>query len=182
MTKREIWWGRSRPRSKPPKRPARWDSNDDRDIKAMTDWVLYQLDIQADFDELESMWEEGYEHISREQMAIEAADGGDIEPLRKLHPKLANYLHLPPRRREQGRPKMRVRPPESTDDPALRVLVAAQDVEFIKRLWKREYGRQNRTTAPSAVEIAAKRWDVSAADLRRFKKKHPRVLHRKSRT
>lgn len=57
-----------------------------------------------------------------------------------------------------------------------RMFLAAVDTEIIKRLWKQEFGRQNRTNSPTAEEIAAKRWNVLAEALSNYRKKHHQIL------
>ncbi len=248
MTKRD----KEVPLGPEPERP-RWD--DARDITAMTKWVNWHLDrhefesMRVDLDD--PVWDQLASQDAEELYLAErrsphdplyfecqAADYGDIKPLRKRLPQLAKYLHAPPR--APHRPKMNhLLPPELPEsqdarrtlqdflaklptvqgfviirpedpDPKFRELwaelrklppeyqryladlrryeaeqrmfMAAQDVVFIRRLWKRVFKKQNRKTAPSAEEIAADRYEVSVDDLKNYQKKHPRILRRKSRT
>jgi hypothetical protein len=86
---------------------------------------------------------------------IDLAWQGDVEPLRESlrkagHPyaELADLI-FPPNRGQGGGRHYR----------NLRAAEAAEDVEYIRRLWKDEYGRWKRSqrgNPPTAVQIAAK--------------------------
>jgi hypothetical protein len=94
-----------------------------------------------------------------EQRAIEE---GDIEALRRLHPRLARFLNLPPQR---GRPKKIDRDPWSRQK---RLADAIAELPRIRAIWEKNYGRSRRPpNAITAAQIAAERWGVSEDDLKR---------------
>src|SRR5262249_4809783 len=122
-------------------KPPWWSQNKD-DIDAMVAWVNERLRVRF----LERMnklalelYEQGVEfnpeglgtppvHYSYEA-AIDEARKGNVEPLRKHRPEIADLIHRPKRRRgERGFPRN------------LRLDWAVEDVKFIRQLWKREYG------------------------------------------
>ncbi len=86
----------------------------------------------------------------REAQAINAAEHGNIEPLRELYPKLVRFLFRPKRPNKSPFPKNR--PLVFAD----RVSNAADDVRRIRAIWKLHYGKKNQPGL--AEEIAAERW------------------------
>jgi hypothetical protein len=105
---------------------------------------------------------------------IYAAEHGDIEPLKQKYPHLAPYLCLPKRKRG-----VRFFKPEHPwwqyDNPFLalghalqaedKVQCALDDVKRIRAIWRKEYGRYNRSDLISAEQIAANRWGVDVEDI-----------------
>lgn len=125
----------------------KWRSQDQRDVREMTRWVndeLNRMDVAA----LRKDIKGESDYVG---WAIEQADKrASIEPLRNAFPNLARFLQFPKKRvGERGERK--------GFDP---IKGAALDVMRIQDLWKATYGNKRRTTAPSATEIAAERWDV----------------------
>jgi hypothetical protein len=91
-----------------------------------------------------------------------AVEEGDIEALRQLHPGLARFLNLPPRR---GRPKKIGRDPWSRQN---RLADAILELPRIRALWKAHYGRSNRPKgAITAEKIAAERWGLTEDDVKK---------------
>jgi hypothetical protein len=91
--------------------------------------------------------------------AIAAAQRGDIEPVRRRHPRLAPFLHLPKRKRGQ-----RYANPIPLSRHELRLALACKDVGRIRTLWQQHYGKQNRKAhdgETNAEWFAAKRWLVT---------------------
>jgi hypothetical protein len=95
-------------------------------------------------------WVEGY------GPEIEAAEHGDIEPLRKRLPRLARFLVAPPARKRKRQQKI----------DALTVAVWA--AKRIPEIWLKEYGRKNRSKDQvGAIEIAALWMNVPIAAIER---------------
>ena len=134
--------------SKPP-----WDCSKPRDAKKMIEWVNIELDRKR---KPLGGWAEGLlgfdpDHVKKK--AIEQADKGNMEPLRKLFPGLARFLHRPKQERGKRFPR------NKEGDP---VTAAASDVKTIRKLWKTHYGKRNRPKNDSvtAEQIAADRHGV----------------------
>jgi hypothetical protein len=130
----------------------------------MERWVNEQLDERFGKPQpLDPGWGEpdGFE--------IEAAEHGDIEPLKKKYPHLAPYLRLPKRARGK-------RFKRAAD---IREEQAATDVWLIRDLWQEKYGRKNRSMHQgeiTAEEIAARRWGVEESVIREILSQHGWLL------
>lgn len=72
-----------------------------------------------------------------EQSAIYHAHYGDIEPLRKRHPRIAQFIHLP---REGHRGKY----PRRSSGTISSVEAAVEAAAFVKLFWREVYGHRNR--------------------------------------
>jgi hypothetical protein len=138
-----------------------WKCRNEHEAKAMTDWVNDQLDqieiVSERFSRYgETVLSEDDKYLI--EQAIEQADKGDIEPLRRLFPHLARFMCRPPRERGKRFPK------NTEDDPVRR---AAADVKLIRALWAKHYGKKNRppNDRVTAVQIAADRWGVNDVTL-----------------
>jgi len=136
----------------------------------MIDWVNWHLDqalddvVMTTQDKIDHDSFDDYLHnLGRE---IEAAEHGDIEPLREKMPRLAKFLYLPKR---GGKGKRFSRLITKKD----RTPWAADDVPRIRALWSQHYGRRRRrkNDGDSAKQIAAIRWDVDVEDVIRLAKK-----------
>jgi hypothetical protein len=105
-----------------------------------------------------------------EQRAIEE---GNIEALRRLHPKLAQYINSPKGKR--GRPR---RISHDLLSPEDRLREAVHDLRRIRDLWKEKLGHSNRPTGHrgdrdysagrtslTAAKIAAERWGLDESDV-----------------
>jgi hypothetical protein len=79
-------------------------------------------------------------------MAIDAADCGDIQPLREAFPRLAKFLHLPKLHRgETFRRKQRNQRDIALDtDENNRLYVARVMTKRIQSLWLKHYGKKSR--------------------------------------
>jgi hypothetical protein len=136
-----------------------WDCRNARDAQAMVKWVIGQIDRVETISErfkhyAETVFESDERYVT--EQAIEQADKGNIEPLRRLFPpELARFLHLPKLKRGKRFPK------HGKND---RVGKAVADVKLIRALWMTHYGKKNRpkNDLVTAVQIAADRWKVDA--------------------
>ena len=139
-----------------------WKPNRDRRYRQkITDWTNWQLD-RAPFEEIKPNYMPlPFEWLSNGGPEIVAAEKGDIAPLRRKFPQLAAFLHLPKR----GHGKRLPIKQWCDHDPAR---FAALEVEEIKALWQRHYGKRVRRFKPTAVEIAAGRWGVAPADVEQW--------------
>jgi hypothetical protein len=98
--------------------------------------------------------------LGSEERAIAEAKCGNMEPLRKLYPQLAEFLARPKLKRGEH-----FEPFNPQWDAKARIRAARADANRIKALWKAAYnGRCNRDSELgqiTAVEIAADRWGIS---------------------
>ena len=150
-----------------------WQARNEREWWMMEDWANHELNQLPDGSET---WKPSPPKIAKQHLdwlfnlgpEIQAAEHGDIEPLRKKLPHLAKFLHRP------KRPRQGDRFPKRTDvfDKAKAAAIQARQ---IMALWRKRYGKQNRrpTDGPSAAEIAAKRWRVDVEDVLKWLKKIP---------
>jgi hypothetical protein len=130
----------------------RWQCRDERDVKAMTDWVNHELNLM-DAEALRKDLRGENTPTDNVSFAIEQADNHiSIERLRQAFPHLARFLQLPKRGHGERLRSRRYNP----------IKGAVADVERIRKLWKDNYGKTRRTTGPKAESIAADRWDIEA--------------------
>jgi hypothetical protein len=131
----------------------RWDCSKPQDAQDMIKWVNIELDRKR---KPPRGWAEGLLMFDPDYVkgkAIEQADKGNMEPLRKLLPGLARFLHPP--KQERGK-----RFPRNKEGD--RVTKAAADVITTRKIWKAAYGKKNRpkNDPVTAEQIAADRWKV----------------------
>ena len=90
----------------------------------------------------------------------EAAYFGDIAPLRKRYPHLAEYLQLPPLERGNKYPK----PPQPSASD-----LAKDTVNRIQKIWLEHFGKRRRRSGEgiSAIEIAAEFLGISTDEINR---------------
>jgi hypothetical protein len=70
------------------------------------------------------------------------------------------------------RPRGRVKGEPRPRDVSQSVQEAASYYRRIRALWLRHYGRHNRSMAPTAIDIAARRWRVEPEQLANYLKNH----------
>jgi hypothetical protein len=124
-----------------------WVARNQRDRYLMVAWVGAQLDaLVAEAAKNNSF---GPGELAK-HLALLAAWHGNMQPLHALYPHLAPFLQAPKRGRGA-------------------VERAAAEVKIIRALWQRRYGKKYRHAddGPSAVEIAAERWGVSPAEVKK---------------
>jgi hypothetical protein len=136
----------------------RWDCSKPRDAQDMIKWVKIELDRTR---KPPGGWAEGLRMFDPEHVkfrAIEQAEKGNMEPLRRLLPGLARFLHRPKQKRGKRFPK------DKEGDP---VTAAASDVKTIRKLWKTHYGKMNRPKNDpiTAEQIAADRHGVDVEEV-----------------
>jgi hypothetical protein len=158
----------------------RWSARDERDRKQMHDWVCERLDdpkegfnlIRYGLTKRPELTRPTIEEVEDEEQWRKAeARLGNVEPLRRAHPDLAEFLFSPKRKRGQKLPPRWVGPED--------VWLAAVDAKFIPMIWKKYYRRSRRTRedGPSAVDIAARKWGVAKNRVEaRIKKLRARFL------
>jgi hypothetical protein len=161
-----------------------WESTKDENWLA---WVNEQLDeldeqevlvddpLEASVRLLASMSPEGRREAIRKMMVSHAKDSwryGDVAPLCKRFPELAETFVPPPRWKEQLRQRDR------TIKRQLMKL-AVRDVHRIQKLWRDHYDgrwKRRRGHGPTAAQLAARRHGVSPEDLLEAMKRAKRVL------
>jgi hypothetical protein len=131
----------------------RWDCSKPRDAEKMIEWVNSELDRKR---QPPGGWAEGLRMFDPDHVkgrAIQQADKGNMEPLRRLLPGLARFLHRPKQERGKRFPR------DKDGDP---VAAAARDTRTIRKLWKTHYGKTNRPKNDpiTAEQIAADRHGV----------------------
>jgi len=168
--------------------PPKWNCNS----KVMEKWVLRKLDeldqreaegpVEADaiIDALARVAElRGLDELRlRIEIAKEAIDGGDREPLLAILRELGLEKHVNVKKAGKGRPRrVSAEEREEWEDPALatepfRALgraeaaslsplkEAVRDVGRIREIWAEHYSEKERFSEGRAVEIAAARWQV----------------------
>jgi hypothetical protein len=100
----------------------------------------------------------------REQREQRAAEEGDIEALRALHPKHAAFINpIKPKRK---------RPLHDHDGQGLspedRLTEAREELTLIHALWKEAFGRTNRPSGTlTAEQVAAEHWGLDEKDVRK---------------
>ena len=109
------------------------------------------------------------DELEAERSAIRQAERGDISPLRRRYPHLAKFLFPPKLKRGQRYPRFQL---TKAAIDKISITSALYDVWRIRSLWKRYYGRKNRSrdAGCSAEEIAAKRHDLTVEQLLNAKK------------
>jgi hypothetical protein len=145
----------------------RWECRKAGDEQKMTKWVNDEIDrIETVSNRFLNYGESvlASDECYVKTQAIEQADQGNIEPLRRLLPEYARFLCRPKQGRGKRFPK---------DEKNDRVGRAVDDVTLIRALWQQHYGRKNRpkNDPVTAEQIAADRWKVDVeAVVSRLKK------------
>lgn len=153
-----------------PKLPP-WQARSPRERLLMIDWVHSKLEDEH----IRIMKEANARGCTPEELhwffnlgpEIQSARNGDIEPLRKRLPHIAEFIHRPKRKRGQRFPKRTV----DFDKAKAAALLVPQ----IRALWLQNYGKRNRPASrgPSAEEIAARYFGAEVEDVVRALKKLP---------
>lgn len=142
-----------------------WDARNQSERDLMERWVNHELDAilaqMVDDFKRNNMGKTEFTKEGRELMEIAQARGGNIEPLRKRYPRLAEFLH-PPKQPGRGKRFKRNKYDALDGDSSESWLIrAAWDVARTRALWKHHYKRWKRAVGQiSAEEIAARRYDI----------------------
>jgi hypothetical protein len=97
----------------------------------------------------------------RETLEQRAVEEGDTETLRRLNPRLAQFINPA---RKSGRPRKTV--DHDPLSPEARLKEASDDIERIRKLLKQHFGHVRRPPgAASVTQIAAERWGLDEVDV-----------------
>jgi hypothetical protein len=146
--------------------PTIWD-----DPKRLEEWTIFHLH-KLDADEMEwhnqrlSNWVREVASKPRDpqaaavQAAIASAEYGNLDPLRKLLPRIARFLNPPPPPPPKRGPKRNYF--REAGNP---IGEAHDDVRRVRALWREHFGHVYRAISPRATEIAAARYGLTEKQL-----------------
>jgi hypothetical protein len=156
-----------------------WKATCERERKWMIEWSIAEiiaLDNQHQRDDVpQSVWENipPPSRDERLKAAKRRARRGDLSPLRRLYPEIAEYIHEPKRVRGQRRPYvMALQEGENVYSWAHRAQAEGMAVDIVRELreivWPQHYGRwkRRRDDGPSAEEIAGVFCGLTADEVR----------------
>ena len=130
-----------------------WEPRNERETQEFLEWSNKQLDLAVQLDEersgvLFAAPVDDPPDGNIYEVAVKRAEEGDKSLLRKLAPKLA-----PPEKRDGRR-----RNPFERYAVRWRAMEAQAEADRLKKIWAKEFGKQNRPAGQSAREIATRRW------------------------
>jgi hypothetical protein len=97
------------------------------------------------------------------ELALQQAEQGNIEPLRKLNPRLTRFINLP-RLKKPGE-HFKKKPPDHLA-PHCRLEEALFELPRVRAFWKKHYGKTNRPKGQlTAEEIVAERWGLDVEEV-----------------
>jgi hypothetical protein len=100
----------------------------------------------------------------REMWALQQAEQGNPEPLRKQYPRLARFINPPRLKRGEHFKK----PPTDHLAPHCRLKEALFELPRVRAFWKKHYGKTNRPEGQlTAEEIVAERWGLDEDEIYR---------------
>jgi hypothetical protein len=100
----------------------------------------------------------------QEELALQEAEQGNLEPLRKQYPGLAWFINLP-RLSKPGK-HFKKKPPTDRLTPHDRLKEALFELPRVRAFWKKHYGKTNRPQGQlTAEEIVAERWDLTEKEI-----------------
>jgi hypothetical protein len=155
----------SRNDDKPP-----WPARSEADNHEMLRWLEWQLD-EIQWKEISTLFQQPpFNEAERLEYAIECAESGDVELLRKElvkhinDPRIARFVNLP--KLKQGE--------RWTVNSSNWIGKAAADVPRIRQLWRKHYEKKQRRKSDgwSAERFAAEIWKVGVDQIERYLKKH----------
>ena len=125
-----------------------------RETQEFLEWSNHQLDL-AYYELVHPDEERGFVLFAAPvratadicAIAVQRANEGDMSLLRKLIPKLL------PKKEDRRR-----RNPFERYEVRWRAMEAQAEADRLKKIWAKEFGKQNRPLGQSAREIAARRW------------------------
>ncbi|MGB8135199.1 MAG: hypothetical protein WCF15_00270 [Pseudolabrys sp.] len=143
-----------------------------RDRQQMDKWSNEQLD---DFAERSMFWLRGENmdlKVARELSGsgdpIRAAKFGDVDPLRKAYPQIAEYINLP-LRKGQGKKLPKDKWAVLSRKVENSLTRAVWDAARLRAIWVDQYGKRPKNYQ-SAEEIAARRHEVEVDHVERWKR------------
>jgi hypothetical protein len=157
VSDRPQWHGREVP----------WRARNQADREAMTGWVHEQLNIRREIIcDSKPHADISFRDLNY-QLALVAAWGGNMQPLRALKPDLAPFLH-PPKR---GRGEYRRRRGPDYVPPGFFQLVK-EEMKYVDHLWKKYFGRtrRNRLDGPSKLDILKARYELTEKEISKLEK------------
>jgi hypothetical protein len=102
----------------------------------------------------------------QEEWALQEAEQGNLEPLRKQHSGLARFINRP--RLEKPGKHFKKKPPTDPLTPHCRLKEALFELPRVRAFWKKHYGKTNRPKGQlTAEEIVAERWDLDEEEVYR---------------
>jgi hypothetical protein len=100
----------------------------------------------------------------QEELALQEAEQGNLEPLRKQYPRLARFINLP-KLSKPGK-HFKKKPPTDRLTPHDRLKEALFELPRVRAFWKKHYGMTNRPQGQlTAEEIVAERWDLTEKEI-----------------
>jgi hypothetical protein len=98
----------------------------------------------------------------QEELALQQAEQGNLEPLRKQNPRLAWFINLP----RLSKPGEHFKKKPSTDAPHCQLEEALFELKRVRAPWKKHYGKTNRPQGQlRAEEIVAERQGLDADEV-----------------
>jgi hypothetical protein len=158
--------------------PPDWDCTNEAARKRFEAWTNEQLDLLDEELDEPPMGAEGLEPPTVEDLErgeelpfdltpgkiAQAVEQRDYKELARLTAKRRDLLtlmfRLQDRKRRRGRRKGDPRPSDLPQVIKDVLPLVSTDVDRIRHIWKKTYNRTNRTEAPTALEIAARRWNI----------------------
>ena len=152
----------------------RWQPRNERERERLRKWTIEQLEQRAAEDDAQiAEYHDALDWYAplpskaqfevRLHTAIASANAGNLAPLRKLFPAIEKFINEPKRVRGQRKTSSRKFGPYQQHA----LTGAMQDVETIRDIWRKTFGRWKRPDDDCSAEaIAAKRWGFEdSADL-----------------
>ena len=114
----------------------------------------------------------------REERALQQAEQGNLEPLRKQYPGLARFINRPRLKRGEHFKK---KPPTDHLTPHDRLKEALFELPRVRAFWKKHYGKTNRPQGQlTAEEIVAERWGLAEEEIYKRRISRKRLKKRAS--
>lgn len=181
-----------------------WECRNSADQKRLEAWTIERL-VELDKQEILQLLHHSIDHQSsssvlssflssyaqfssngiKRREVVAAAMARDVEALVRLADteelrRVAFGIAFP-QPRGRGRAKGEPRPGDLPRDLKEACKFAMRDVERIQSIWMEHLGKRNRgpSAAPTAVDIAARRWGIVPDTLINYRKNRRRILRRK---
>jgi hypothetical protein len=115
----------------------------------------------------------------QEELTLQEAEQGNLEPLRKQYPRLARFINLP-KLSKPGK-HFKKKPPTDRLTPHDRLKEALFELPRVRAFWKKHYGKTNRPQGQlTAEEIVAERWDLTEKEIYKQRISRKRLKKRAS--